>query len=117
MFILLIFWCIDKEVFIFIFVLFFKCILLLVVIVKFIMILIFEWELIELFFIIIDFERDIFMVLFIFVFFVDIWLNIGFFIFKVGFVCIMMIDSKKGCDCDEFEKFIWRFVGCVGVND
>lgn len=47
LFILLTFWCTDKEVFIFIFALFFKCISLSVAIAKFTTTLTFEWESIE----------------------------------------------------------------------
>lgn len=116
-FILLTFWCTDKEVFIFIFALFFKCISLSVAISIFTTTSTFEWETIETSFTTIDSERDFFTALLIFVSFADIWLNIGFLILKVGFVCIMTIDSKKGCDCDEFEKLMWRPIERVGVND
>lgn len=117
LFILLTFWCTDKEVFIFIFALFFKCISLSVAIAKFTTTLTFEWESIETIFYNHWFWERPFYGLAHICIFCRYLVKHCFFILKVGFVCIMTIDSKKGCDCDEFEKLIWRPIGRVGVND
>lgn len=96
LFILLTFWCTDKEVFIFIFALFFKCISLSVAIAKFTTTLTFEWESIETIFYNHWFwERPFYGRAHICIF-CRYLVKHCFFILKVGFVCIMTIDSKKG---------------------
>lgn len=102
----------SKEVYIFIFALFFKCISLSVAFSIFTTTSHFEWETIET----IDSAEDFFTALLIFVSFADICLNIAILILKMMFICCKTVLSKKGC-CDKFWDLMCTPAGQVGVND
>lgn len=106
----------KKEVYIFIFALFFKCISLSVAISIFTTTSHFEWETIETSFTTIDSAEDFFTAMLIFVSFVDICLNIAALIYKFLCFCVKMEKGKEKC-CETFCGLMCKRVNRVGVID
>lgn len=108
--------CCKKEVFVFIFTLFFKCITLSVAISIFTTTSKFEWETIETSVTTIDSAEDFFTALLITVSFTDICFIIINLILKVGYIGFYMIGSEKGC-CETFGELMCKPAGQVGLID
>lgn len=115
--ILFTFLCTDKEVYIFIAALFFKCISLSVAFSIFTTTSHFEWETIETSFTTIGSVGDFFTALLIFVSFADICLSIGALILKFGFICLLSALSGEKEWSKAFCDLMCKSEGEVGVGN